>query len=56
MGHTEPPGAHSDWWRDAEADHSPPSTVNLLVPELFLIFAHAVFKMLIIQEPNEVEL
>ena len=32
-------------------------SVNLLVPELFfLILAHPVYKMLIIQEPNTLEL
>jgi hypothetical protein len=30
--------------------------INPLAPEFFLIFAHPVFKMWIIQEPNQVEL
>jgi len=36
---------------------SPTHRVNLLAPELFfLILAHSVYKMLIIQEPNTLEL
>ena len=31
-------------------------TINLLEPDFFLILAHSVYKMWIIQEPNMLEL
>ena len=38
-------------------EHSQPKVINLLAPELFfLILAHPVYKMWIIQEPNMLEL
>jgi len=33
-----------------------PQPINLLTPDFFLILAHTVYKMWIIQEPNTVEL